>query len=197
MDVDADPEDVEAPARREAERLARRYSDQSSSSAKDMLFRVTPLSGSSKAMGTGTLVVPGWVRERASEILFGDAVDEDESIPGLILACILKVGIRTQRDLLLSADSTPTVSDRPPRTHALEHPRHRRHFLPSQLDYSSPRFYLTIPAPSAVRPSRTRRRCTSVRHARSPRQGDSRVEKERGRAVQGFVRSRWEDGDFE
>ncbi|GFZ50090.1 hypothetical protein JCM24511_07843 [Saitozyma sp. JCM 24511] len=113
VDLDAEQENAEVQARREAGRLARRYADNSGSSAKDMRFRATPPGGSSKAMGTGTLVVPGWVRERASEILFGDAVDEDESIPGLILACVLKCPIDLRAAMLSNILVTGGTSSLP------------------------------------------------------------------------------------
>jgi actin-related protein 10 len=42
--------------------------------------------------GTGTLVVPGWILERAAEILFEPEDDlESETVPEAILATLLRV----------------------------------------------------------------------------------------------------------
>ena len=62
-----------------------------SSSATDLRFNLPPSSGNSKR-AYATLVVPGWVRARATEILFdGDDAGEAESLPDAILKCLLKV----------------------------------------------------------------------------------------------------------
>lgn len=42
--------------------------------------------------GPSTLIVPGWIRERAAEVLFGDGPDEAESISELVLDTLVKVG---------------------------------------------------------------------------------------------------------
>jgi actin-related protein 10 len=67
--------------------LAEIYSQ--NSRAKDLLFPI-PAPGD---MGPGNLVIPGWIRERASEVLFQDDRDsESDSIPETILQTLLKVG---------------------------------------------------------------------------------------------------------
>jgi hypothetical protein len=64
---------------------------QNSSTTPDKAFQIPHPSGSS--VEYGTLVVPGWIRERVAEILFevDEANGEDESIPSAILNCLLKV----------------------------------------------------------------------------------------------------------
>lgn len=63
----------------------------SSSSSKDMIFPVSDVGGSFQ-MGYGTIIVPGWIRERAAEVLFeDDDEDEGESIVNALLNTILKV----------------------------------------------------------------------------------------------------------
>ena len=69
--------------------LRERYS--SSSSTKDRSFRIPH--SSSPRDGQGTLVIPGWVLERAAEVLFDPDVsgDEADTIPQAILTTLLKV----------------------------------------------------------------------------------------------------------
>ena len=69
--------------------LCDRYS--SSSTLPDRSFRI-PHSTSPRD-GQGTLIVPGWVLERAAEILFDEDVsaDEADTIPQAILTTLLKV----------------------------------------------------------------------------------------------------------
>lgn len=59
------------------------------STAVDVHYPIT-LSTNSRDRTIGTLIIPGWVRERAAEVLFEG--DEDEaSIVGCLLECLLKV----------------------------------------------------------------------------------------------------------
>ena len=95
MDVDEpSPEDDEDPDERRLMRsLKHRY--EVSSSATTLSFKVPPPPGSSREYGFDTLVVPGWIRERATELLFdGDELGEAASLPHAILACVLKVSHR-------------------------------------------------------------------------------------------------------
>lgn len=55
--------------------------------------------------GTGTLLVPGWIRERAIEILFEESKTETESISSAILHCLLKVSCRSRLTHRLKADT--------------------------------------------------------------------------------------------
>lgn len=51
-----------------------------------------PVSVAGSSTGPGTLVIPGWVRERAAEVLFAeDTEGEFDSIPGAVLQALHKV----------------------------------------------------------------------------------------------------------
>jgi actin-related protein 10 len=69
--------------------LQRRY--EKSSTATNTVFKVHPGFDSPPAMSFGSLLVPGWVRERAAEILFEESAGEDASLPELVLNALLKV----------------------------------------------------------------------------------------------------------
>lgn len=58
----------------------------------DWSIPVNPLLADSKGLGPGTLIIPGWIRERAAEVLFGDLLDEEVlSVPDAILQCVQAV----------------------------------------------------------------------------------------------------------
>jgi hypothetical protein len=60
------------------------------SSATNILYPLT-ISKKGRERQIGTLIVPGWIRERCAEVLFEG--DEDESsVVGCALECLLKVG---------------------------------------------------------------------------------------------------------
>jgi actin-related protein 10 len=67
--------------------LSDRY--RSSSSAADWHLSIPAARGVGSC---ATLIVPGWIRERAAEILFGDGPDEAQSLSELVLDTLLKVG---------------------------------------------------------------------------------------------------------
>ncbi|WWC65654.1 uncharacterized protein I303_108275 [Kwoniella dejecticola CBS 10117] len=98
MEVDQTQEEGEA---QESARIAQEWKDRygDSSSAKDMRFSI-PFGGS--GLGPATIIVPGWIRERAAEILFADDDSEEPSIPRLILDCILKLPIDLRPTLISS-----------------------------------------------------------------------------------------------
>jgi actin-related protein 10 len=59
--------------------------------ATDLRLTVKPRPHDAQDMGPATLVVPGWVRERAAEVLFGDEDGEAEAIQDAVLQCLLRV----------------------------------------------------------------------------------------------------------
>jgi actin-related protein 10 len=71
------------------DRLRCRYAP--GADATDIRISTAPLPHETQGMGPATLVVPGWVRERAAEVLFDNEEGEAESIPDLLLHCISKV----------------------------------------------------------------------------------------------------------
>ena len=63
------------------------------STATDLHMPVTPPPLQQTGTGRGTLIIPGWIRERAAEVLFeGGDVDEN-SLAEVILDALLKVTI--------------------------------------------------------------------------------------------------------
>jgi len=87
MDID----DTEEHTLEDEGRLAKELKDRySSPNLASKMFRI-PHSSSARD-GTGTLVVPVWILDRAAEILFEREDDlESETIPEAILATLLKV----------------------------------------------------------------------------------------------------------
>ncbi|KAF5391559.1 hypothetical protein D9757_002510 [Collybiopsis confluens] len=74
------------------------------STATDLRLRVEPLASvlSSNSLGYGTLIIPGWIRERAAEVLFeGGDVDEG-SLAEIILDALLKVPVDLRKTLASS-----------------------------------------------------------------------------------------------
>ncbi|WWD04122.1 hypothetical protein V865_002188 [Kwoniella europaea PYCC6329] len=96
MDIDQSPtEDDEI--RRIAEEWYERYGN--TSTAKDISFRIKSTLG----LGPSTIIVPGWIRERVAELLLeDDRGSEDESIPRMILNCIMKLPIDLRKSLISS-----------------------------------------------------------------------------------------------
>ncbi|ADV22349.1 hypothetical protein I305_02804 [Cryptococcus gattii E566] len=74
----------------------------STSASKDMTFPVHTVKGSIQ-MGHDTIIVPGWIRERAAEVLFqDDEEDEGESIVNALLNTILKLPVDLRPSLISS-----------------------------------------------------------------------------------------------
>jgi len=87
MDIDYTEEHTMEDEDQLAKELKERYS---SPNLPSKSFRIphSPLARDS----TGTLVVPGWILDRAAEILFEPEGDlESETVPEAILATLLKV----------------------------------------------------------------------------------------------------------
>lgn len=81
--------------------------------ATDLRLNLTPLAGEIHGMGPSTLVVPGWVRERAAEVLFEDGDNEADNITDLILQCLLKVSyLFTKKPVLADVGSYLSIFDR-------------------------------------------------------------------------------------
>lgn len=62
------------------------------STATDLRIRVDPPPSQQTGTGRGTLVVPGWIRERAAEVLFEGGDVDESSVAEVILDSLLKVG---------------------------------------------------------------------------------------------------------
>lgn len=61
------------------------------STATDLQMRVMPPPSQQTATGRGTLIIPGWIRERAAEVLFEGGDVDESSLAELILDALLKV----------------------------------------------------------------------------------------------------------
>ncbi|PPQ69011.1 hypothetical protein CVT24_000086 [Panaeolus cyanescens] len=61
------------------------------STARDVHIKVMPPVSQQTGTGRGTLVVPGWIRERAAEVLFEGGDVDESSIAEVILDVLLKV----------------------------------------------------------------------------------------------------------
>lgn len=60
------------------------------STATDLHLKVTPPASQQIGTGQGTLRIPGWIRERGSELLFEGGDVDETSIAETILDCLLK-----------------------------------------------------------------------------------------------------------
>ncbi len=61
------------------------------STATDLHLKVTPPASQQTGTGLGTLIVPGWIRERGAEVLFEGSDVDESSVAETILDCLLKV----------------------------------------------------------------------------------------------------------
>jgi actin-related protein 10 len=61
------------------------------STATDLHMLVTPPPFQQTGTGRGTLIIPGWIRERAAEVLFEGGDVDESSLAEVILDALLKV----------------------------------------------------------------------------------------------------------
>ena len=96
MEIDDGPNDSEET--RLAHRLQTRY--QSCSTATELSL---PLPSAKRRESGGSLIIPGWIRERAAEVLFEqDPIGEAHDIPRLILGVLRNLPIDIRRPLISS-----------------------------------------------------------------------------------------------
>ncbi|KAL4062905.1 actin-domain-containing protein [Scleroderma citrinum] len=91
------------------------------SNATDIQLRVVPPVAQQMGTGRGTLIIPGWVRERAAEVLFEGGDVDESSVAEVILDSLLKVPIdlrRTMATSILVAGGTAMLPGFIPRLHA-------------------------------------------------------------------------------
>ncbi|BGP26873.1 hypothetical protein JCM10295v2_005835 [Rhodotorula toruloides] len=100
------PDDFDDPSDSDSELLkdlSSRFS--STSTAKPVSFRIPNLSQVAVVNGTGRgwIQVPGWVRERAAEVLWEDDGDGDErGLAGVVLDCLLKLPLDIRKPMASS-----------------------------------------------------------------------------------------------
>ncbi|KAH7906847.1 actin family [Hygrophoropsis aurantiaca] len=100
------------------------------STATDLRIRVIPPVSQQAGTGRGTLIVPGWIRERAAEVLFEGGDVDESSVAEVILDALLKVPVDLRKTLassILVAGGTPMLPGFIPRLHkelirAIEYP---------------------------------------------------------------------------
>lgn len=63
------------------------------STATDLSMKVVPPPAQQTGTGRGTLVIPGWIRERAAEFLFAEGDVDECSVAEVVLASLLKVRV--------------------------------------------------------------------------------------------------------
>jgi actin-related protein 10 len=85
------PPATTAPADLVLDELARRYS--SASTIADATFRCRVPADNQGRRASGTLIVPGWVRERAAEIFFEKGDEDRRSIVEALLETLLQVSV--------------------------------------------------------------------------------------------------------
>ncbi|EIW57670.1 actin-domain-containing protein [Trametes versicolor FP-101664 SS1] len=107
----------DAPSRVQA--LATMYGRHST--ATDIHMRVDPPPAQQTGTGRGTLIVPGWIRERAAEVLFEGGDVDESSVAEVILDCLLKVPVDLRKTLastILVVGGTPMLPGFIPRLQA-------------------------------------------------------------------------------
>jgi len=72
------------------------------STATDLRLKVTPPASQQTGTGQGNLIIPGWIRERCSELLFEGGDVDESSIAEVILDCLLKIPVDLRKTLASS-----------------------------------------------------------------------------------------------
>ncbi|KAI0787557.1 actin-domain-containing protein [Fomes fomentarius] len=91
------------------------------STATDIHLRVDPPPSQQTGTGRGTLIIPGWIRERAAEVLFEGGDVDESSVAEVILDTLLKVPVDLRKTLassILVIGGTPMLPGFIPRLHA-------------------------------------------------------------------------------
>ncbi|KAH0833331.1 hypothetical protein J3R83DRAFT_12399 [Lanmaoa asiatica] len=91
------------------------------STATDIQLRVVPPASQQLGTGRGTLVIPGWIRERAAEVLFEGGDIDEHSVAEVLLEALLKVPVDLRKTLVSSILVTGGTAMLPgfiPRLHA-------------------------------------------------------------------------------
>lgn len=107
------------PGETHLQALSRMYTRHST--ATDLHMRVDPPASQQTGTGRGTLVIPGWIRERAAEVLFEGGDVDESSMAEVILDSLLKVPVDLRKALastILVVGGTPMLPGFIPRLHA-------------------------------------------------------------------------------
>ncbi|KAF9000665.1 actin-domain-containing protein [Cyathus striatus] len=91
------------------------------SSCTDLKMSVIPPSNQQTGTGRGTLIIPGWIRERAAEVLFEGGDVDETSLAETILDVLLKVPVDLRKTLassILVTGGTAALPGFIPRLHS-------------------------------------------------------------------------------
>ncbi|GLB40286.1 putative actin family protein [Lyophyllum shimeji] len=91
------------------------------STATELQMRVMPPPSQQTGTGRGTLIIPGWIRERAAEVLFEGGDVDESSVAEVILDALLKVPVDLRKTLsssILVSGGTAMLPGFIPRLHA-------------------------------------------------------------------------------
>jgi len=113
------PADRRYPAENHLQALATMYTRHST--ATDLRMKVVPPSSQQTGTGRGTLIIPGWIRERAAEVLFEGGDFDESSVAEVILESLLKVPVdlrKTMASSILVVGGTSMLPGFIPRLHA-------------------------------------------------------------------------------
>ncbi|KAH0585318.1 hypothetical protein H2248_008559 [Termitomyces sp. 'cryptogamus'] len=91
------------------------------STATDLHMQVVPPPSQQTGTGRGTLIIPGWIRERAAEVLFEGGDVDEASLAEVVLESLLKVPVDLRKALassILVSGGTTMLPGFIPRLHA-------------------------------------------------------------------------------
>ncbi|KAI0047984.1 fungal-specific actin related protein [Auriscalpium vulgare] len=91
------------------------------STATDLHIKVVPPVAQQAGTGKGTLIIPGWIRERAAEVLFEGGDVDESSVAETVLDSLLKVPVDLRKTLassILVIGGTAMLPGFIPRLHA-------------------------------------------------------------------------------
>ena len=83
------------------------------STATDLRLKIVPSPSQPQQSGLGTLIIPGWIRERGGEVLFEGGDVDESSVAETILDALLKVSVLTAHFRTeLTPDRSQSISER-------------------------------------------------------------------------------------
>ncbi|TFK49938.1 actin-domain-containing protein [Heliocybe sulcata] len=113
------PAERRFPSENHLQALASMYTRHST--ATDLSLKVVPPLSQQTGTGRGTLIIPGWIRERAAEVLFEGGDVDESSVAEVILESLLKVPVdlrKTMASSILVIGGTSMLPGFIPRLHA-------------------------------------------------------------------------------
>ncbi|KAG8932829.1 hypothetical protein FRC02_000513 [Tulasnella sp. 418] len=160
------------------------------SSASDIRLKVVPPAAQAVAAGSGasargTLIIPGWIRERAAEVLFDGGDVDEKSIVEVILDVLVKIPMDLRKELVssivvtggttmlpgfiprLQAELVKALSTHPPPTPSRPNPMSRKRTR-SFTEEDEEDVRASTPTPAPKRPARATPSPTKTRPPYDP-----------------------------